>query len=169
MPLLLCWLQILVGLEFWQSIQIVVHTVWELHLWTKGMSEVITLLWVAIGPCWQFFSLFCWQFLITFDPFPLYIADIFYGWPLREELGEASPPVDLYCFFEISIRTEKKFQLELKKKFSNKLTELFFSVLTEKKIQLVYNWNFFSVLTEFFFFSSNGYFKKPVEINRGSA
>ena len=33
--------------------------------------------------------------------------------------------------FEISIRTEKKFQLELKKKFSYKLTE--------KKFQLVYN------------------------------
>ena len=28
--------------------------------------------------------------MITFDPFPLYIADIFYGWPLRVELGEAS-------------------------------------------------------------------------------
>ena len=33
------------------------------------------------------------------------------------------PPVDLYWFFEISIRTEKKFQLELEKKFSYKLTE----------------------------------------------
>ena len=33
------------------------------------------------------------------------------------------PPVDLHWFFEISIRTEKKFQLELKKKFSYKLTE----------------------------------------------
>ena len=28
-----------------------------------------------------------------------------------------SPPVDLHWFFEISIRTEKKIQLELKKKF----------------------------------------------------
>ena len=35
----------------------------------------------------------------------------------------ASPPVDLHWFFEISIRTEKKIQLELKKKFSYKLTE----------------------------------------------
>ena len=33
-----------------------------------------------------------------------------------------SPPVDLHWFFEISIRTEKKIQLELKKNFSNKLT-----------------------------------------------
>ena len=31
---------------------------------------------------------------------------------------EDRPPVDLHWFFEISIRTEKKFQLELKKKFS---------------------------------------------------
>ena len=31
------------------------------------------------------------------------------------------PPVDLHWFFEISIRTEKKFQLELKKKFSYNL------------------------------------------------
>ena len=30
----------------------------------------------------------------------------------------ASPPVDLYWFFEISIKTEKKLQLELKKKIS---------------------------------------------------
>ena len=37
-----------------------------------------------------------------------------------------SPPVDLYWFSEISIRTEKKIQLELKKKFSYKLTEIFF-------------------------------------------
>ena len=29
-----------------------------------------------------------------------------------------NPPVDLHWFFEISIRTEKKFQLELKKKIS---------------------------------------------------
>ena len=36
------------------------------------------------------------------------------------------PPVDLHWFFEISIRTEKKIQLELKKKFSYKLTEIFF-------------------------------------------
>ena len=28
------------------------------------------------------------------------------------------PPVDLYWFFEISIRTEEKIQLQLKKKFS---------------------------------------------------
>ena len=45
------------------------------------------------------------------------------------------PPVDLHWFFEISIRTEKKNQLELKKKFNYKLTE--------KKFQLVYNWFFF--------------------------
>ena len=30
----------------------------------------------------------------------------------------ANPPVDLYRFFEIFIRTEKKIQLELKKHFS---------------------------------------------------
>ena len=29
-----------------------------------------------------------------------------------------TPPIDLHWFFEISIRTEKIFQLELKKKFS---------------------------------------------------
>ena len=29
-----------------------------------------------------------------------------------------TPPVDLHWFFEISIRTEKKIQLELKKNFS---------------------------------------------------
>ena len=34
------------------------------------------------------------------------------------------PPVDLHWFFEISIRTEKKFQWELKKNFSYKLTEI---------------------------------------------
>ena len=44
-----------------------------------------------------------------------------------------SPPVDLYWFSEISIRTEKKN-----------------SVRTEKKFQLWTNWNFFSVLTEIF-------------------
>ena len=67
------------------------------------------------------------------------------------------PPVDLHWFFEISIRTEKKIQLELKKNFSYKLTENFFqwslkfffssrlrtekknSVNTEKKFQFVYN------------------------------
>ena len=38
-------------------------------------------------------------------------------------LSATIPPVDLHWFFEISIRTEKKFQLELKKKFSYKLTE----------------------------------------------
>ena len=37
--------------------------------------------------------------------------------------AQDTPPVDLHWFFEISIRTEKKFQLELKKKFSYKLTE----------------------------------------------
>ena len=55
------------------------------------------------------------------------------------------PPVDLYWFFEISIRTEKKNQLELKKNFSYKLTEIFFQcslkfffssrLRTEKKFQ----------------------------------
>ena len=55
------------------------------------------------------------------------------------------PPVDLYWFFEISIRTEKKIQLELKKNFSYKLTEIFFQcslkfffssrLRTEKKFQ----------------------------------
>ena len=34
----------------------------------------------------------------------------------RTRLLGAIPPVDLHWFFEISIRTEKKFQLELKKK-----------------------------------------------------
>ena len=33
-------------------------------------------------------------------------------------------PVDLHWFFEISIRTEKKNQLELKKKFSQFITEI---------------------------------------------
>ena len=32
-----------------------------------------------------------------------------------------SPPVDLHLFFETSIRTDKKNQLELKKKFSYNL------------------------------------------------
>ena len=36
------------------------------------------------------------------------------------------------------------------------------------KISVRLQLNFFSVLTEFFFFSCNGYFKKTVEINRGS-
>ena len=40
-------------------------------------------------------------------------------------LGQANPPVDLHWFFEISIRTEEKIQLELKKKISYKLTEIF--------------------------------------------
>ena len=37
------------------------------------------------------------------------------------------------------------------------------SVMTEKKIQLVYKWIFIPVWNE----CRNGYFKKPVEINRG--
>ena len=55
------------------------------------------------------------------------------------------PPVDLHWFFEISIRTEKKIQLELKKNFSYKVTEIFFQcslkfffssrLRTEKKFQ----------------------------------
>ena len=57
--------------------------------------------------------------------------------------SEVYPPVDLYWFFEISIRTEKKIQLELKKNFSYKLTEIcslkfFFSsrLRSEKKISV---------------------------------
>ena len=45
----------------------------------------------------------------------------FTAWKHTEETDR--PPVDLHWFFEISIRTEKKFQLELKKKFSYKVTE----------------------------------------------
>ena len=56
------------------------------------------------------------------------------------------PPVDLHWFFEISNRTEKKN-----------------SVGTEKKFQLVHNWIFIPVWND----CQNGYFKKPVEINRG--
>jgi hypothetical protein len=77
------------------------------------------------------------------------------------------PPVDLYLFFEISIRTEKKNQLELKKKISYKLTEIFFSVQ-----DLELRKNFSEFITEIFFqFEINAemdmYFKKSVEINRG--
>ena len=49
-----------------------------------------------------------------------------------------------------------KYPLELKKT----------SVRTEEKLQLVYTEFFFQFLLKFYF-SSNGYFKKPVEINRG--
>ena len=69
---------------------------------------------------------------------------------------KAFPPVDLHWFFEISIGTEKKFQLELKKKIQLVCTDIFFqfllkfffssilitekkSVINEKKNQLVYN------------------------------
>ena len=38
--------------------------------------------------------------------------------PNKNQRGTDYPPVDLHWFFEISIRTEKKIQLELKKKFS---------------------------------------------------
>ena len=68
------------------------------------------------------------------------------------------PPVDLHCFFEISIRTEKKFQWELKKKFIYKLTEIFFQCslkfffssrpITEKKFQWALKKNFSSFITE---------------------
>ena len=37
------------------------------------------------------------------------------------------PPVDLHLFFEIFIRTEKRFQLELKKKISQFILKFFFS------------------------------------------
>ena len=37
---------------------------------------------------------------------------------LTYSLDADFPPVDLYWFFEISIRAEKKFQLELKKNVS---------------------------------------------------
>ena len=67
----------------------------------------------------------------------IYIIELWKLWLLQ--------PVDLYWFFEISIRTEKKFQLELKKNFSYKLTEIFFQcslkfffsswLRTEKKLQ----------------------------------
>ena len=46
------------------------------------------------------------------------------------------PPVDFHCFFKISIRTEKKIQLELKKNFSN--------FVLKKKNELVYTDFFFS-------------------------
>ena len=39
----------------------------------------------------------------------------------------AQPPVDLHWFFEISIRTKKKFQLELKKKIQLVYTEILMS------------------------------------------
>ena len=39
-----------------------------------------------------------------------------------------SPPVDLHWFFEISIRTEKKYQLQLKKKIQLVYTEIFFQL-----------------------------------------
>ena len=42
------------------------------------------------------------------------IFNIFQTWILQTTADW--PPVDLHWFFEISIRTEKKFQLELKKK-----------------------------------------------------
>ena len=32
--------------------------------------------------CWQFFTTFCWQFSLKFDPFPLQIADVLNGWSL---------------------------------------------------------------------------------------
>jgi len=38
-----------------------------------------------------------------------------------------SPPVDLHWFFEISIRTEKKFQLKTEEKFSQHIMNFFFS------------------------------------------
>ena len=41
-------------------------------------------------PCRQFFSTICWQFLTTFDHFPLSITDVFHGWPLRVDLGKPS-------------------------------------------------------------------------------
>ena len=49
------------------------------------------------------------------------------------------PPVDLHWFFEISIRTEKKIQLELKKKFSYKLTEIFFQFEINAKMDISKN------------------------------
>ena len=53
-----------------------------------------------------------------------------------EAIGGHLPPVDLHWFFEISIRTEKKFQLGLKK-ISVSLYWIFFQFEpnTEKKIQ----------------------------------
>ena len=42
-------------------------------------------------------------------------------------LLQITPPVDLHWFFEISIRTEKKFQLQLKKKFSQFILKWFLS------------------------------------------
>ena len=47
-----------------------------------------------------------------------------------------SPPVDLHCFFEISIRTEKKNQLELKKIIQLVYTETLsqFEIIAEMEI-----------------------------------
>ena len=42
---------------------------------------------------------------------------------IARHIKRIKPPVDLHCFFEISIRTEKKISFKI----------------TEKKIQLVYN------------------------------
>ena len=49
------------------------------------------------------------------------------------------PPVDLHWVFEISIRTEKKIQSELKKKISYKLTEIFFQFEINAKMDISKN------------------------------
>ena len=67
----------------------------------------------------------------------------------------AKPPVDLHWFFKISIRSKKKNSVRTEKKNQLVHTEIFF--------QLVYNWIFIPVWSKW----QNGYFKKPVEINRG--
>ena len=56
-----------------------------------------------------------------------------------------------------------KYSLELKKKFSENLELKKNFSENWKKNQLVYNWIFIPVWNE----CRNGYFKKPVEINRG--
>ena len=88
------------------------------------------------------------KFQFTFPP----LANTRYKHQNKNQQQLPIPPVDLHCFFEISIRTEKKIQLELKKKFSYKLTGIFFQcslkfffssrLRTEKKFQWALKKNF---------------------------
>ena len=90
---------------------------------------------------------------------PLLISTGFLKFPLRH-----------------SFQTGIKISVSLYWNFFSVLTEIFFSVQTYnwKKISVSTEKKFQYKLTEFcfqssqkFFFSSNGYFKKPLEINRG--
>ena len=61
-----------------------------------------------------------------------------FGWP-NNRFVKHIPPVDLHWFFGISIRTEKKIQQELKKKFSYFILKFFFSYKLElKNLQFVF-------------------------------